>query len=110
MRMPLELNLNILLFCLKSVALLFYLLDLCHCLVLLLFYLYRDFFMSDPLTVCHWDRLLIEIISLCRGVASLRIFSVYILIGQVERELGSREEVSRFGWKCVVSLKSISKW
>lgn len=89
MRMPLELNLNILLFCLKSVALLFYLLDLCHCLVLLLFYLSRDFFMSDPLTVCHWDRLLIEIISLCRGVASLGIFSVYILISQVDGSWGA---------------------
>lgn len=62
--------------------------------------------MSNHLTLWQWDRLLIVIISLCSGVASLGIFSVYILIGQVDRNWGSREEVSRFDWKSVVSSKS----
>lgn len=50
-------------------------------------YLCRDL-LSDRLTVSHWDRLLIVIISHCRGVASLGIFSVYVLIGQVDGNRG----------------------
>lgn len=70
------------------------------------FYLFRDLFLCNHLTVWHWDRLLIEIITLCRGVASLGIFSVNILIGQVDRKWGGREEASRFDWESVVSSKS----
>lgn len=48
--------------------------------------------MLDHLTVWQRDRLLIVIICLCRGVASLGIVSVYVLSGQVERNWGT-------GWR-----------
>lgn len=51
------------------------------------FYLCSALFLSSHLTV--WQCLLIKIISLCSGVASLGIFSVYILIGQVDRNWGA---------------------
>jgi len=48
--------------------------------------------------------LLIQILRLHGGGASLRILSVNILIGQVGQEVeGRREEVSRFGWEKAVS-------
>lgn len=49
-------------------------------------YLGRGCFLSNHLTLWLWDRLLIIIIRLCRGVASLGIFSIYVLIGQVDRK------------------------
>lgn len=63
--------------------------------------------MCDHLTVWLWYRLLIVIICLCRGVASLRILSVYILSGQVERT-GAQVEVSRLDWESVVRGSSAS--
>lgn len=74
--------------------LLIYHLHLVRGLVLLLLYLHGNLFRSAHLTICHCGRLLIVIISLCRGVASLGIF--YILIGQVDRSWGAGEEVRRF--------------
>lgn len=60
-------------------------------------YLRGALFLCDRLTLGFRQRLLIEIIGLCGGVASLGIFSVYILIGRVGRKGGgAREEVSRF--------------
>lgn len=67
------------------------LLNLIGC-VLFSFYLYGDFFLLDHLTVWQRYRLLIVIICLCRGVASLGIVSIYVLSGQVERNWGT-------GWR-----------
>lgn len=95
-----RLSLNTLYFwCWICASIQFYHQDLGHGLVLLLLYLHRNLFMSAHLTICHWGRLLIVIISLCRGVASLGIF--YILIGQVGRSQGGGrrwEDVLGNGW------------
>lgn len=69
-------------------------------------YLLRNVLLSNHLTVWHGERLLIEIVSLCSGVASLALFSVYVLIGQSGQEVGrGGEEISRFDWKRVISFK-----